>query len=61
MGDNNTRFFHISTLTKRRKLKVHVLKDDNGNWLSNTNDLKSHIMDHFSKLFQYEETHLVDN
>ncbi|KAL7171208.1 hypothetical protein ACSBR2_035953 [Camellia fascicularis] len=51
LGDNNTRFFHMSTLTKRRKLKIHVLKDDNGNWILNTNDLKNHIMNHFSQLF----------
>ncbi|KAL7205921.1 hypothetical protein ACSBR2_018771 [Camellia fascicularis] len=31
MGDSNTKFFHISTLNKRRKLKIQVLKDGNGN------------------------------
>ncbi|XP_028116928.1 uncharacterized protein LOC114314661 [Camellia sinensis] len=61
MGDSNSKKFHISTLTKRRKSKIQVLKDDNGNWISSSNDLKAHILDHFTKLFQYEETHLLDN
>ncbi|KAL7235891.1 hypothetical protein ACSBR1_019219 [Camellia fascicularis] len=50
MGDSNTKFFHISTLNKRRKLKIQVLKDGN-----------AHIVDHFTKLFQHEETQLLTN
>ncbi|KAL7262201.1 hypothetical protein ACSBR1_000556 [Camellia fascicularis] len=61
LGDNNTKFFHISTLSKRRKLKIHVLKDDCGTWISNTNDLKVHIRDHFSNLFQHDASHILDN
>ncbi|KAL7187043.1 hypothetical protein ACSBR1_037168 [Camellia fascicularis] len=60
LGDKNTRYFHISTLVKRRKLKINVLKDEEGNWISSMNELKAHIIDHFINLFKFEETTIVE-
>ncbi|KAL7237498.1 hypothetical protein ACSBR2_003739 [Camellia fascicularis] len=47
LEDKNTRYFHISTLTKRRKLKINALKDDEGNWISNSPGVKNLIVDYF--------------
>lgn len=33
VGDGNTKFFHTSTLIKRRRNKVEALLDDHGAWV----------------------------
>ncbi|KAL7198296.1 hypothetical protein ACSBR2_020739 [Camellia fascicularis] len=61
MGDRNTKFFHISTLNKRRKLKINMIKDAAGNWLSNPVTIRNHILQYFNDLFQHEATTMLDN
>ncbi|XP_028112500.1 uncharacterized protein LOC114310648 [Camellia sinensis] len=61
MGDRNTKFFHISTLNKCRKLKINMIKDSAGNWLSNSENIKNHIIQYFNDLFKHEVTPMLDN
>ncbi|KAL7213867.1 hypothetical protein ACSBR1_026324 [Camellia fascicularis] len=35
--------------------------DDNGNWLSKSEDVETHINQHFHDLFHHEETPMLDN
>lgn len=32
-GNRNTKFFHASTIIKRKRNKLETLKDDDGNWV----------------------------
>lgn len=32
-GERNTRFFHLSSLVKKKKRLVYALQDSNGNWI----------------------------
>lgn len=61
LGDLNTKFFHITTLNKCRKLKINLLKDESGNWLSNPEDIKTHIQLYFSNLFKQGENFIFDH
>ncbi|KAL7254135.1 hypothetical protein ACSBR1_008521 [Camellia fascicularis] len=49
-GDRNTKFFHLTTLIKRRKLQIDVLKNEHEVWIDEPNDLKNLVL-FFKKLF----------
>ena len=49
--DKNTRYFHLSTLVRRRRNKVLALKDNDGNWVHDSALLKSMIRDYFLSLY----------
>ncbi|XP_028113017.1 uncharacterized protein LOC114311151 [Camellia sinensis] len=59
--DRNTKFFHISTITKRRKTKINALKDSAGTWHIETNEIKAVILDYFQNLFNYEDVIQLDH
>ncbi|GMI74429.1 hypothetical protein HRI_001112200 [Hibiscus trionum] len=50
-GDRNTRFFHVSTIQRRRRNTIKALKVDANRWSYDHQELKSHAMDYFRKLF----------
>jgi hypothetical protein len=49
--DLNTKYFHLSTLIKRRSNDVNFLKLDYGIWVSSRADVGSNFSDHFTNLF----------
>ncbi|CAL5362434.1 unnamed protein product [Camellia sinensis] len=61
LGDKNTRYFHISTINKRRKLKINALKNDNGIWISDTEGVKNVILDYFKNLFSKGDYQHLDH
>lgn len=48
-GENNTRYFHITALNKRRKNKINMLKI-NGSWTEDLNIIKQHINEYLLNL-----------
>ncbi|GMP63610.1 hypothetical protein CsSME_00025233 [Camellia sinensis var. sinensis] len=58
-GDRNTKFFHLLTLTKRRKRKIDVLKGENGVWVENPNALKLMVSNYFINLFTHSTTTML--
>ncbi|XP_028104122.1 uncharacterized protein LOC114303175 [Camellia sinensis] len=61
LGDRNTKFFHISTITKRRKTKINALKDTAGTWLTKANEINAAILDYFQNLFNCEDVIQLDH
>lgn len=47
----NTRFFHLSTLIRRRKNCIKGLKTENGRWLNNREDLGAYLCSNFQTIF----------
>lgn len=47
-GDANTKFFHLTTLQRRRKNRIFSIRDEAGNWLHNPKEL-THIITNFYK------------
>ncbi|KAB2610947.1 hypothetical protein D8674_018979 [Pyrus ussuriensis x Pyrus communis] len=50
-GDANTQFFHSSTLQRRRRNKIVKLRDENGNWVENSSQVRHLVDNHFSSVF----------
>ena len=55
-GDQNTSFFHVSTLVRHHRNKIRCVKDDSRNWLIGEDEIKEHIMAGFRKLYTIEQT-----
>ncbi|XP_028117861.1 uncharacterized protein LOC114315447 [Camellia sinensis] len=51
LGVRNTKYFHVSTITKRRKIKINALKDNFGNWTIDSIGIKATILEYFQNLF----------
>ncbi|XP_028060302.1 uncharacterized protein LOC114263917 [Camellia sinensis] len=61
LGDRNTKYFHISTISKRRKTKINSFKDNAGSWITETDEIKAAILDYFQNLFNSEDTTHLDH
>ena len=42
-GDHNTSFYHTSVLARCRKNKIVSLKNDNGEWITEEEEVANHI------------------
>jgi hypothetical protein len=49
--DLNTKYFHTSTLIRRRSNDINFLKLDYGTWISSRAEIGGQFSDYFSKLF----------
>ena len=50
-GDRNTKFFHLTTLVKRRRNKIEGLFDSNGSWNTDASSMKKIAVSFFNDLF----------
>ncbi|XP_062021310.1 uncharacterized protein LOC133737845 [Rosa rugosa] len=55
-GDKNTRFFHLSTIIRRRRNRIEGLQDEYGNWKTNRDDLHTIAVNYFKGLFREKNT-----
>ena len=51
MGDRNTKFFHLSTLERRRRNRILALKNYDNCWIHDTEALKAMVQDFFVNLY----------
>jgi hypothetical protein len=54
-GDRNTKFFHLTTMVRRRRNKIDGLFDIHGNWCENHEVMKTVAKDFFQDLFAAKE------
>ncbi|XP_019451752.1 PREDICTED: uncharacterized protein LOC109353844 [Lupinus angustifolius] len=50
-GDRNTRFFHASTVIRRRRQNISILQDEEGNWIHEREELEIMATTFFKKLY----------
>ncbi|KAK3035052.1 hypothetical protein RJ639_034842 [Escallonia herrerae] len=55
-GDLNTKFFHLSTIIRRRKNSIDLIKDKDGKWISSCEGIGICLTEHFQNLFQSSKT-----
>lgn len=51
LGDQNTKFFHQTTLQRRQYNKILRLQDDEGTWLENELDISNNFLNYFQQLY----------
>lgn len=54
MGDKNTEFFHATTIQRRQRNRITMLKMPNGEWSRDPIRLKQQTMDFFKSLYSIE-------
>uniref|UniRef100_A0A803Q9F4 Reverse transcriptase domain-containing protein n=1 Tax=Cannabis sativa TaxID=3483 RepID=A0A803Q9F4_CANSA len=52
LGDHNSKFFHASTIIRRRRNKIVTIKDNNNNWVRNEKRIGQIFNEFFSNLFE---------
>ncbi|XP_021773265.1 uncharacterized protein LOC110737202 [Chenopodium quinoa] len=57
-GDRNTRFFHVSTIIRRRNNRIETLQDSSGDWVTDHEQVKSMVLEYWRNFFQ-DETSLA--
>nr|XP_011465852.1 PREDICTED: uncharacterized protein LOC105351932 [Fragaria vesca subsp. vesca] len=53
-GDKNTRFFHLTTLVRRRRNKIEGIFDAQDVWHTDLNDMKNIAIEFFTNLFSMQ-------
>ncbi|XP_050259924.1 uncharacterized protein LOC126704995 [Quercus robur] len=46
-GDQNTRFFHLSTLVRRRRNCIQEIKLEDGSWINDGEDIQMYFIENF--------------
>ncbi|KAK4274665.1 hypothetical protein QN277_017856 [Acacia crassicarpa] len=59
-GDRNTRFFHISTIKRRQQNRISCIRNDEGNWLYEKEDISDNIATFFQELFTTSGNNSMD-
>nr|KYP52894.1 LINE-1 reverse transcriptase isogeny [Cajanus cajan] len=52
MGDRNTKYFHSTTIIRKRKNRILKLKNDGGIWIENKKDLEELVTNFYKNLFE---------
>jgi len=50
-GDRNTKYFHMSTILRRRINRIEALRDHENNWCTEADQIKRLVVDYFRDLF----------
>jgi len=50
-GDRNTRYFHVSTIIRRRINRIETLQHNDGHWVTEPNEIKRLVTEYFASLF----------
>ncbi|XP_058756417.1 uncharacterized protein LOC131629650 [Vicia villosa] len=50
-GDRNTRYYHMKASTRRKRNKIHMLKDKNGTWVDENDTLQKMVTQYFKSMF----------
>lgn len=54
-GDRNTRYYHLKTITRRRRNQILMLRNEQGDWVEDEDVLKSMVNGFYINLFSVEE------
>jgi hypothetical protein len=50
-GDRNTRYYHLKTVNRRKKNNITMLKDSNGNWVEDIDQIRHLVNEYYINLF----------
>ena len=55
LGDKNSKFFHLSTVIRRRNNNVDAIKNEDGTWIHDSNQIRRLFRNNFVDLFKEED------
>ena len=55
-GDRNTRYFHVIVCKRRAANRITRLKNHSDQWITQDQELRDHIKQHFQSIFQSESS-----
>ena len=61
MGDRNSKFFHLSTIIRRRSNNVDAIKMENGTWINDSNQIRTLFRNNFINIFKEKEIHFPEH
>lgn len=56
-GDKNSKFFHLSTIIRRRRTNIDAIKLEDGQWITNSNSIRKLFYNNFKEHFKEEPTY----
>lgn len=51
-GKKNSKFFHLSTIVRRKRNSINAIWEGNGAWITEGNAIRKRFLEHFKDLFQ---------
>ncbi|KAL8170811.1 LOW QUALITY PROTEIN: hypothetical protein V2J09_022615 [Rumex salicifolius] len=60
LGVHNTSYFHASTIIRRQRNRILALRGQEGSWIVDPNELESHAVDFFKRLYTFPEVEAPD-
>ncbi|KAL1536304.1 hypothetical protein AAHA92_28979 [Salvia divinorum] len=57
LGDQNTSFFHLQTIRRRKRNRIEMLQNEEGEWIHNQGQLKSMAMTFYEDLYSEDNLH----
>ncbi|XP_030936396.1 uncharacterized protein LOC115961577 [Quercus lobata] len=54
-GDKNSKFFHLSTIIRRRRNTIEAIKNNSGDWVIEPKEIRNVFLENFKILFSEEE------
>ncbi|CAL1406862.1 unnamed protein product [Linum trigynum] len=60
-GERNTAYFHQQAIIRRRRNRIASLKNDNGEWVSDPQELAAMVFDFFALLYLQDDQEYSDN
>lgn len=59
--DKNTKFFHLSTIIRRRQNNIEAIRSEEGVWITDTGLIRQHFLDNFKQHFIAEKVNFPDH
>ncbi|CAA7030621.1 unnamed protein product [Microthlaspi erraticum] len=59
LGDRNTKYYHLTTVVRRRRNKIESLKDDEGHLVTQPRELEKLATDYYRKLYSLDDVDAV--
>ncbi|KAG7591715.1 Zinc finger CCHC-type [Arabidopsis thaliana x Arabidopsis arenosa] len=59
LGDRNTKYFHTSTIIRRSRNRVEMLKNEEGRWSSDQIELEKLAVDYYTRLYSMDDVEAV--
>lgn len=58
LGDRNTKYFHTSTIIRRRQNRVEMLRNEEGSWISSTHELEKLAVNYYKRVYSLDDVTL---